>query len=79
MKRLWILGLLMSGASLAAAAGARDGLSYYNEGLSLYNSGRLSEATDAFEMAVKRRYRPDDSKRYVDRIRKEKRIRRVRG
>jgi len=70
-KYLLILGVLSWALPAAAASGARAGMSYYTEGINLYNSGRFSEATDAFEMAVKRRERSEESQHYIDRIRKE--------
>jgi flagellar motor protein MotB len=66
-----VSGLLISslgGTSSFAAAPAAD---FYNQGLTLYNAGRFSEATDAFEIAVKKHDRADESQAFIDRIRKE--------
>jgi tetratricopeptide (TPR) repeat protein len=64
-----VVGSLLS-ASLVAAAPARPS-SFYIEGETLYKAGRFSEATDAFEKAIKQKDRPADSQKYIDRIRKE--------
>jgi flagellar motor protein MotB len=70
MKRLFFI---LSVCSLMAPAvyAARAASNYYNEGMSLYNAGRLSEATDAFETAIKKKDRPAEAQRFIDRIRKE--------
>jgi len=71
MKKLGVIVLLLAGITSWSSAAAQNGLNYYNEGISLYNSGRFSEAIDAFDMAVRKKYRTDDSLRYIDKIRKE--------
>jgi len=70
MKRIaLILGALWIGSSMAFAAATPA--NYYNDGISLYNAGRYSEATDAFENAIKHKDRTQESQRFIDRIRKE--------
>ena len=44
---------------------------FFNDGMSLYNAGRYSEAMDAFDNAIKHRDRAEESQHYLDRIRKE--------
>jgi hypothetical protein len=58
--------LMISTSPLMAAAG-----SPYSEGLSLYQAGRFSEATEAFERAIKKRDHERDAQSYIERIRKE--------
>lgn len=71
-KTLLILSLLgVSVVPAVCAAAARSGMSYFAEGTNLYNAGRFSEATDAFESAIKRKERPSDAQKFIDRIRKE--------
>ncbi len=62
-----LIGLL----SAAAAAAPHAPANYYNEGMTLYNAGRNSEAIDAFENAIKHHDRSQDSQKFIDRIRKE--------
>jgi flagellar motor protein MotB len=66
---LLIIGLLAALAPVSIAAKAP--MNHYNDGVSLYNAGRYSEATDAFETAVKRKDRPQEAQKFIDRIRKE--------
>lgn len=66
-KSLFIGVLCMAGAGYAAQPVG----SYYNEGMNLYKAGRYSEATDAFDAAIKHHERADESQAYIDRIRKE--------
>lgn len=68
-KALWIIALCSLTALQAEAAKA--GVSFYSEGVTLYNAGRFSEAIDAFDKAIKQKDRPSDAQKFVDRIRKE--------
>jgi flagellar motor protein MotB len=70
MRNLFLsLGLL--GCLAAGVQAAKAPMNYYNEGVNLYNSGRFSESIDAFETAVKRKDRPAEAQKFIDRIRKE--------
>jgi hypothetical protein len=72
MKRtLLIVTLLTLAGSARAFSAAKPGVSYFTEGSNLYNAGRFSEATDAFENAIKHKERPADAQKFIDRIRKE--------
>lgn len=44
---------------------------YFNDGVSLYKAGRYSDATDAFDAAIKHHDQADQSQQYLDKIRKE--------
>jgi flagellar motor protein MotB len=69
MKRF---GLLIALAVMSPAVhAASTPTSYYSEGVRLYNAQRFSEATDAFERAVKQKDRAGDAQKFIDRIRKE--------
>ncbi len=68
----WIalaLGLSAFTATVFASGAPSGG--FYNQGVSFYSSGRFSEATDSFELAVKKHDREKESQDYIDRIRKE--------
>src|SRR5579864_1908008 len=58
--------LLCSQSGLYAAAAQ-----FYSQGLTLYQAGRYSEATDAFEQAAKHHDHTNEAQDYIDRIRKE--------
>src|SRR5438552_4095628 len=73
-KRSNPLGVCFVALLLAMTAigyATAPGMSYYTEGINLYNAGRYSEATDAFENAIKHKERSQESQRFIDRIRKE--------
>ncbi|OGR92121.1 MAG: hypothetical protein A2992_04930 [Elusimicrobia bacterium RIFCSPLOWO2_01_FULL_59_12] len=65
------LMLWIAVGGLSEAAPARVKAGFYTEGVTLYTAGRFSEATDAFEKAIKQRERAPDAQKYIDRIRKE--------
>jgi outer membrane protein OmpA-like peptidoglycan-associated protein len=60
--------LQVAGVVLAAPAATR---SPYEQGVDLYKAGRFSEATDAFDHAIKKRDHDQDATAYIERIRKE--------
>jgi hypothetical protein len=69
MKKLRVIISLLT---LALPVGATSApANFYNQGISLYNAGRYSEAMDAFESAIKHHDRAEDSQHYIERIRKE--------
>jgi len=57
---------LRAGSLWASSAGG-----YYDHGVELYNAGRFSDATDAFDMAVKKRDHATEANAFIERIRKE--------
>ena len=63
--------LIVAGVLVSPAVNAAPKVNFYNEGVSLYNAGRFSEATEAFEKAIRQKDRPADAQKFVDRIRKE--------
>jgi flagellar motor protein MotB len=67
------LSLLLGAATFHAgtAAAIAAPVSPFSEGVDLYKSGRYSEATEAFERAVKKREREKDARAYIEQIRKE--------
>lgn len=67
-------GLMISLLSLAVPTvclATHAPANFYNEGVNLYNAGRFSDATDAFDSAIKHKDRADDAQHFIDRIRKE--------
>ncbi len=69
--RLWIpafAGMTIV-CALSWASSPKSG--NYDKGVELYQAGRFSDAVEAFEMAIKRREKTQDSQNYIDRIRKE--------
>src|SRR6266851_4133628 len=68
LSKICLLALLVSPVQgqLGHAAGEN-----FNQGVNLYKAGRYSEATDAFEAAIKHHDQGEESQRYIDRIRKE--------
>lgn len=68
-RMILVLSLTLSFASVAIAAPAAGG--FYNQGVELYKSGHFSDATDAFEQAIKKKDRAQEAKGYIERIRKE--------
>jgi hypothetical protein len=72
MKKIsLIVAVCLAAVAVQAGAAPRGGASFFTEGETLYKAGRFSEATDAFEKAIKQKERPQDSQKYIDRIRKE--------
>ncbi len=69
LRTLLLTGSLIGLSSLGFAA--KEVSNYYNKGIDLYKAGRLSEAVDQFEMAIKRKDNASSSQNYIDRIRKE--------
>jgi hypothetical protein len=69
MTLIFMLGALpvVSGALFGAATPT----AYFQKGTELYNAGRFSDATEAFEMAVKKKDHPKEAQAYMERIRKE--------
>jgi len=65
----FLFSVLRSPFPLAAAPIPADG--FYSQGQTLYNSGHFSDATDAFEMAIKKHDHEKDAQDFIDRIRKE--------
>jgi hypothetical protein len=70
MKKILVM-LSLAGFMAPAVLAAKPAVNFYNEGVNLYNAGRFSEAIDSFEMALKKKDRPQDSQKFIDRIRKE--------
>ncbi len=69
MKRsLFIFSLLSVSVSTAWAVPATG---FFDQGVSLYQAARNSEAVDAFEQAIKRKEKSREAQVYIDRIRKE--------
>ena len=56
---------------LAVPSASKEGSNFYEEGLKLYKAERYSEASEAFEKAVKLKQNKKDSEKYIERIRKE--------
>lgn len=56
-------------APLAAVPVPEGG--YFSQGQALYNAGHYSDATDAFDMAIKKHDHEKDAQDFIDRIRKE--------
>jgi len=44
---------------------------FYNYAVGLYNSGRFSDATDAFDLAIKKKDHAKEAQDFIDRIRNE--------
>jgi flagellar motor protein MotB len=65
------IAILFGGVLLAQSASAASQAGPYAEGLSLYQAGRFSEATESFERAVKKKDNEKDARSYIERIRKE--------
>jgi flagellar motor protein MotB len=68
-KNLLLMSFLLMAPWALQAAHAPS--NFYNEGMTLYNAGRNSEAIDAFENAIKHKDRAADSQHFIERIRKE--------
>jgi hypothetical protein len=66
IKKSISLLLLVSSMGYAAKAST-----FYSQGIDLYKAGRMSEAVDVFEQAIKRKDNPKEAQAYIDRIRKE--------
>jgi len=62
----WILALF-----LIAPLGVSEAAGLYEQGVALYQSGRYSDAVEAFDQAVRKKDHPRDAQSYIDRIRKE--------
>jgi hypothetical protein len=75
-RSLWSLAMTAVLVSLLMAHGSSllatpPGGGYFNQGVSLYQAGRYSDATDAFDQAVKHKDNAQEAQNYIDRIRKE--------
>ena len=68
-----IAGAVLSALLLQPLAWAARSPSagFYMEGVQLYNSGHFSDATDAFDQAIRKRDHAKEAQDYLDRIRKE--------
>ena len=66
-----ILSLVVFAFMVSTLPARAAGPNYFSQGVDMYKAGRYSEATEAFENAVKKRDRAEDSQRYIERIRKE--------
>lgn len=69
-SRKWILigiSIVFShfGSVFAAAGG------FYDQGVEHYRTGHFSDATDAFEQAIKKRDHASEAQEYIERIRRE--------
>jgi flagellar motor protein MotB len=74
MRKWFVPGMVLTISLMAVQAhafGAAAAGSFYDQGQELYKAGRYSEATDAFEQAVKKRDHARDAQDFIDRIRKE--------
>ena len=62
---LLIASILQPGLWAAPAGG------FYAQGVELYNNKRFSDATDAFDQAIKKKDHAKEAQDYIDRIRQE--------
>lgn len=71
MKRVFLIASLFALSFPIAARAAAPAGGYYAAGTDLYTAGRFSEATDAFDTAIKHKDHAVDAQKFIDRIRKE--------
>ena len=69
LYRFGLTAILLTQVLGSAAAAAARG--FFERGVELYNAGRYSDATDAFDQAVRKRERAQEAQRYIEKIRKE--------